>query len=243
MFEIRMAGLKIRLDNKYPFVFKQCTEYLTNDSEPFLLHACASAEEIEAELSLEMGADDHGGAESICLYREIAKQLHRFDALLMHGAVIGYKDRAYAFLAPSGTGKSTHIRLWHHYLGEDVFPVNGDKPILRKEGDAFTAYGTPWAGKEGWQRNIGLPLAGICLVTRGVENSIQKLSDENAVSGVLRQIYLPPEVEGTLATMALADELIARVPIYLLACNMTEDAVRTSFEALTGYEYERSRKE
>lgn len=241
MFGIRIAGLKAGLTNKYPFVFEQCQAYLAHDTAPFDLYALATDKEIEAELSLDMGADDHGGAESICLYRAIAKQLHRFDALLMHGAVIGYKDKAYAFLAPSGTGKSTHIRLWHRYLGDDVFPVNGDKPILRRENGIFTAYGTPWAGKENWQRNVGLVLAGICLVTRATENTVVRLSDAQAVSGVLRQIYLPPEPEGALATMALADELISKIPIYLLGCDMTEGAVKASFEALTGYEYEQAK--
>lgn len=243
MFEIRMAGLKIGLDNKYPFVFDQCQAYLADDTAPLDLRVCATDEEIDAELSLKIGADSREAAESICLYRGIAGQLYRFDALLMHGAVIGYKQKAYAFLAPSGTGKSTHISLWHRYLGDDVIPVNGDKPILRLEQDSFVAYGTPWAGKEGWQRNVGLPLAGICIVTRAMENTMQRLSPKDCVSALLRQIYLPQDASGTLATLALADTLIAKVPVYLLGCNMTMDAVKASFEALTGYEFDRNRKE
>ena len=208
MFKIRIAGITAELDNKYPFVLQQCRDYLADDATPPDFRVCATPEEIDAELSLDMTATDPGSAESICLYRGIAQQLHRFDALLMHGAVIGYGDKAYAFIAPSGTGKSTHIRLWHRYLGDAVFPVNGDKPILRYDKGVFTAYGTPWAGKEGWQRNLGLPLAGICFVTRGEENSICPLSADLAVPRLLRQIYLPPEPEAALAIMALADRLV-----------------------------------
>ncbi len=237
MFKIQIAGITAELVDRYPLVGYQCRDYLIDTHEPADIRAVASEDELNEELALGMSAVDRGSAESICLYRKIAAQLYRFDAFLMHGAVIGYRAKAYAFLAPSGTGKSTHIRLWHQYLGDKIIPVNGDKPILRLENGVFMAYGTPWAGKEGWQRNIGLPLAGVCLLKRGTENKIGLVKSDEAIANILRQIYLPPMPEGTLATMALADRLLTHIPIYSLACNMTEDAVKTAFEAMTGEEY------
>lgn len=236
--KICMAGLVVQLQSRYPYVEGQCRDYRVDEARPADIVASTTDSEIQKELSLCISATDSGSAESICLYRSVAGQLYRFDALLMHGAVIGYGDRAYAFLAPSGTGKSTHIRLWRRALGDGVYPVNGDKPILRLENGVFTANGTPWAGKEGWQRNISRPLAGICLLTRGSENSIRTLTPSEALKGLMRQIYLPKEPEGALATMALVDELVKRVPIYLLACNMEEEAAKTSFEAMTGCNFE-----
>lgn len=239
--KIRMAGLTVDLQNRYPYTERQCRDYRVNENLPADIVANATDHEIEKELSLCISAEDLGSAESICLYRSVAGQLHRFDALLMHGAVIGYGERAYAFLAPSGTGKSTHIRLWRKYLGDGVYPVNGDKPILRREEGVFTANGTPWAGKEGWQQNISRPLAGICLLTRGAENKILHLEPSRALGALMRQIYVPKDPEGALATMALIDDLISAVPIYLLACNMTEEAAKTSFEAMTGCNFEEAK--
>ena len=155
----------------------------------------------------------------------------------MHGAVIGFEGKAYAFLAKSGTGKSTHIRLWRAHLKDGVIPVNGDKPILRFHGDVLTAYGTPWAGKEGWQRNVGLPLAGICLLSRGERNRIERLPATDALSALMRQIYLPSDPMGAVATMALIDRLTKTVPIYALQCDMSEEAAKTSFEAMTGLSF------
>ncbi len=236
--KIGMAGLVVQLQSRYPHIEWQCRDYRVSEDLPADIVATTTDSEIQNELSLCISATDLGSAESICLYRSVAGQLYRFDSLLMHGAVIGYEQNAYAFLAPSGTGKSTHIRLWRKYLGDGVYPVNGDKPILRLQNGVFTANGTPWAGKEGWQRNISRPLAGICLLTRGTENRIRRLEPADALKGLMRQIYLPKDPEGALSTMALVDALVSRVPIYLLACNMTEEAARTSFEAMTGCNFE-----
>ncbi len=241
--KIRMAGLVADLQNRYSYTEEQCRDYRVDENTPADMVADATEDEMQKELSLCISATDLGSAESICLYRSIAGQLHRFDALLMHGAVIGYGERAYAFLAPSGTGKSTHIRLWRKHLGDGVYPVNGDKPILRLQEGIFTANGTPWAGKEGWQRNISRELAGICLLTRGIENKIVRLGPPQALGMLMRQIYLPKDPEGALATMALVDELVKKVPIYLLACNMTEEAAKTSFEAMTGCNFEDAKGE
>ena len=237
MLKIRIAGLTAELDNRYAYVVDQCRGYTVSEEERSDLTARATREQILRELSIEGTVQDPGYAESICLYRSIAEQLYAYDALLMHGAVIGFEGKAYAFLAASGTGKSTHIRLWRKHLKDGVIPVNGDKPILRFENGILTAYGTPWAGKEGWQRNLGLPLAGICLLTRGEVNSLEKIEPTGALSRLMRQIYLPKSPDGAIATMALIDRMADRIPIYRLACNMTEDAVKTSFEGMTGLSY------
>ena len=241
MFKIRMAGLTAELNNRYMFVKEQCHEYEVSSDMPSDMAVAASEEDIRLELSHEGTLQDAGYAESVCLYREIAKKLHGFDAFLMHGAVIGFEGKAYAFLAQSGTGKTTHIRLWRRYLKDGVLPINGDKPILRFENGVLTAYGTPWAGKEGWQRNMGLPLAGVCLLSRGTENRIARVAPEDALSGLLRQIYVPRDPMAAMATMAQIDKMTKEVPIYMLSCDMTEEAVQTSFEAMTGLSYQQSK--
>ena len=234
MFEIRMAGLKIGLDNKYPFVFDQCQAYLADDTAPLDLRVCATDEEIDAELSLEIGADSREAAESICLYRGIAGQLYRFDARLMHGAVIGYKQKAYAFLAPSGTGKSTHISLWHRYLGDDVIPVNGDKPILRRQSDgSYLAYGTPWCGKEGQGVNAAVSLDGICLLSRGPRDIIRPLTPEGYVNGIIRQVVFPTDTPSMIRGAHLLGDLIRTVPAIAAECTPTENAVALVARALT----------
>ena len=100
----------------------------------------------------------------------------------MHGAAIAFDGAAYLFTAPSGTGKTTHVRLWRQYLGSRVTVVNGDKPFLSLEPDGTVrVWGSPWAGKERWQSPISVPLCGVCLLERGTDR-ICRLPPEQALA-------------------------------------------------------------
>ena len=174
--------------------------------------------------------------ETLALLRKLAEILPSHSRILMHGASISYNDHAYLFTAPSGTGKSTHIRLWKRYLGDDVKIVNGDKPFISLE-DEPMIYGSPWAGKENWHRNCKMPLKGICFVQRGTTNSIRRIEASECLSLLFKQVYLPADTLAAGLTLELVDMLIKKVPLYVLTCDMSEDAVRCSFEALTGLSY------
>lgn len=139
----------------------------------------------------------------------------------------------------SGTGKSTHIRLWRRMIGSDVGIVNGDKPILQITDENVLVYGTPWAGKEKWQKNCCVPLKGICLLRRGEKNAIRKADFSSCTEEIFHQVYMPQEGDMLLKTMELLDRLLTLVPLYELSCDMTEEAVKTSFECLTGEPYRR----
>lgn len=172
------------------------------------------------------------------IYSEIAARLPKYNRVMLHGACISYKDKAYLFTAPSGTGKSTHVGLWQRYLGDNVTIINGDKPIFYiRESGSVCAFGTPWCGKEGWNRNESADLAGICFMKRGIENKIRRAKPDDAAPFLLRQMFLPKEPEAAALTLGLLDRIVSAIPAYLLECDMSEDAVRTSFEALTGEKY------
>lgn len=160
----------------------------------------------------------------------------------MHGAAIAFDGAAYLFTAPSGTGKTTHVRLWRQYLGSRVTVVNGDKPFLSLEPDGTVrVWGSPWAGKERWQSPISVPLCGVCLLERGTDR-ICRLPPEQALAPLFRQTYHRDDPALEYLTLGFLDALLRRVPVYRLTCGMTDDAVRCSFEALTGLPYENYRR-
>lgn len=166
------------------------------------------------------------------IYRRICAYALAHDAFLMHCAVIEYEGRGYAFSAPSGTGKTTHIRLWQKVFGADrVTVVNGDKPILRLIDGVFYAYGTPWCGKEGYNKNTRVPLAGLCFVTRGAENRIRPMSVDEAIPHLFSQIMVTDSAN-LARQMELADALLGKVPCYLLACNMEPEAARVAYRGM-----------
>lgn len=177
------------------------------------------------------------------LYRLAVEELPKHNSFIAHAAVIKYDGRAYAFMAPSGTGKSTHIKLWMDTLGPAATVINGDKPILRLDNTPagkpqVIACGSPWAGKEGWQTNTSAPLAGLCFLTRGNADTCRRVSPAEAFDSAVRQIYMPSDPTSAIKTLEFVDILLQTVPLYRLSCTMNKTAVKASFEAMTEHDFE-----
>ncbi len=238
-----IAGLRILIENKCLYTTKFCERYLSKDqTSPVDLTASVTKEDFEKEKELSQGFTD-GYIENICLYRSICLQIPNFQRMLLHCSVLDYDGQGYAFLGRSGTGKSTHTRLWLQHLTPTKV-VNGDKPILEYKEGKFLAYGTPWMGKEHWGEPTQVELKGLCFLEQAKENKIRKLTPQEVSSRLFSQILIPQEEETAIATLDLADKLIASVPAYLLECDISETALQTSFEGMTGLSFaEKKNKE
>ena len=238
MFTIAIAGLNIGIENRYDFVRRQCKNYLTDASPDF----CVSARQSEIEEEIEGSTEEvkttvrdlMGYSESIVLFRKICYELPRYNALLFHGAAVAYKGKAYVFSAPSGTGKTTHLRLWMRARAKDLTIINGDKPIFRLEDGTFRVYGTPWSGKEGWQNNVCAPVRAVCFLERSKENRIERMSDGEAAQALFAQLVYPRDPANLSAMLTLADGFVKSARFYRLHCNVSEEAARLSFETMTG---------
>ncbi len=104
--------------------------------------------------------------------------------MLMHASVIRYNGKGYLMTAPSGTGKSTHTRLWYDNIpGCDL--MNDDNPVVRIIGQEAIVYGTPWSGKTHCYRNIQAPIGGLVRLFQRPDNSIRKLSPLEAYCQLL----------------------------------------------------------
>ncbi|MBQ8685223.1 MAG: hypothetical protein IJ514_03520 [Clostridia bacterium] len=232
-----IAGLRILIENRCKYTERFCAAYLSADqTSPVHLSAKVTNEEFYEEKNASVQDFSDGYIENICLYRGICRQLPSLNRMLLHAAVLEYDGNGYAFLGKSGTGKSTHTGLWLKYLDGSKI-VNGDKPILQAAKEHFIAYGTPWMGKEGLGCNSSVPLKGLCFLEQAKTNEIVRLSPSEAATRLFSQILLPTDEENAAKTLELADELIAKTPAYLLKCTISEDAVKASYEAMTGKEY------
>ncbi|MBQ9224393.1 MAG: hypothetical protein IJ166_11825 [Prevotella sp.] len=106
------------------------------------------------------------------------------QTLLIHASTILNNGHGYAFIAKSGTGKSTHTQLWiKHIPGSEL--MNDDNPIVRIVGDQVFIYGSPWSGKTPCYRQIKAPLGAITRIDRAPKNSIEKLSPIEAFASLL----------------------------------------------------------
>lgn len=120
--------------------------------------------------------------ETLAVYRKFAENLLAYDTVLFHGSVVAVDGIGYLFTAKSGTGKSTHTRLWREYFGERAVMVNDDKPLLQVTENGVIVYGTPWDGKHHLSNNISVPLKAICILTRAEENHIESNFKFNGIS-------------------------------------------------------------
>lgn len=233
-FYIGIAELSIKIQSRFSFAREFCKDYIISAPDKADITVSADAETVKKEMTAADEPVSEEYAEILCIYRSIANQLPKFGCFVFHGAAISYNGLGYLFTAPSGTGKSTHIRLWRQYIGKDVDIINGDKPIIRISKDGVSVCSTPWAGKENWQKNRIFPLGGICLLNRGTQNSIEKLPPAENIKHLMNQIYLPKNPAMLSLTLEHMDKMLCRVPFYSLYCDMSKDAVKTSFEAMTG---------
>ena len=228
MITIEMAGLRIGLDTVTPYVLRSCARFLTDQTPDFTVGA--TKEQIENECRLTSCRPQIG--EFVCLYREIAERLPDFDRFVLHGATIQEAGRACIFTAKSGTGKSTHVRLWMERYGERVRIVNGDKPILWKREDGWYACGTPWCGKEGLTSTDCVRVAGLCLLERAQENTIRRAEKSELIQAIFHQIYRPKDEGRLLRFLTLFDDFLQSVPVWKLGCNMEPEAAEIAHDAM-----------
>lgn len=228
MFHIQLAEHLFTVDNQFSYVERLCRDYLTDEpGEQISL----STEGIEREQTAE-GHWPSAYLESLAVYRKICERLIQDNIVLFHCSALQLKGKAYLFTAPSGTGKSTHARLWREYFGGDVQMINDDKPLLHISPQKVTVFGTPFAGKEGRQTNTSAPVEGIVLLHQDTQNKIRRLSQEEAYPRLLAQTYRPKEPMAIVKTMGLVEQLAA-LPIYSLGCTISTEAVEIAYRALT----------
>ena len=171
--------------------------------------------------------------EFLAIYRRICSRLSDFDAFLIHGVAIDVFGDGYIFCAPSGTGKTTHMRYWSDIFGNNLTVINGDKPIIRLVDGAPIVYGTPWCGKEGLNTNSSATLKNLCFIHRSESNETKEIDTDRAFAQLMSQIQLPDSPMETLSLMALVDKLLSSCKKYDIFCNMSIDSAKTAYETIS----------
>ncbi len=231
-FCILTAGVAVRINHKYGFVRRLCEGYLT-DREPDL-SVSVTDDEIDAETELTNNVFPREVCEATCLHRAITNGLVKYGVMLIHSAAVSLDDEAYVFIAKSGVGKSTHIRLWQKVYGDRALVVNGDKPYYSFEDGVLTVHGSPWRGKELLGAPVSRPVRAICILERGEENEIRRASVSEALGRFFHQVLLPKDDPELSLFMKMADRILKEIPFYILKCNMNDDAAVVACRGMRG---------
>ena len=239
----KIADRVFEIKERFGYIEKACADYAVPPCAPDFTFEVTDEDMKRQREGMEKAGEPAAKEdylEFLTAYRYVSEFLWRDDCFLLHAAVISFDSKAYAFTAKSGTGKTTHIRLWKKNFGDRVDIVNGDKPLVRrvKEGGTvkFIAYGTPWCGKERYQRNVSAPLDGICVVTRGEKNEIERIGAGEAVPVLYKQMLVVPDKKYLTAMLDMIDSMVTAIPVYKLSCNMEDEAAYVACRAMTGAE-------
>ena len=169
-FTIRLAGQYFTICPVCDYIREYCKDYMVADVQrgtatetsgavsPVYFTIATTQSDIDFEREKSAREDIKEGIpirhfsdaylETLAVYRKIADHILSCDTLLFHGSVIAIDGEGYLFTAKSGTGKSTHTRLWREYFGERAVMVNDDKPLLHITDSGVTAYGTGMASTD-----------------------------------------------------------------------------------------------
>ena len=145
----------------------------------------------------------------------------------LHSSAISYKNQTILFSAPPGTGKSTHTALWKAMFPADTIILNDDFPAIKFINEVPVVFGTPWSGKDFINSNTSAPAAAIVFLRQSDTVSIKKLETPEALRFIITEICKYP-IKGLMNNLfSCIDKLFRSVPIYLLKCDISEDAVLT----------------
>lgn len=157
------------------------------------------------------------------------------QTVAIHTSVIQYYGRTVLFLGESGTGKSTHTRLWRENI-EGAVLLNDDSPILRIIDGKPWMFGSPWSGKTPCYKNESYPLAACVRLSQAPYNKIHRLNIPQGYAAI--HPSCPPDfayddilydyISETLG------QVLSEVPIFHLECLPDADAARLSCKTVFG---------
>lgn len=239
-FTIKLAGIPVLVRCRQEGNRAFFREYLTQESPRFTLEPgeedlALTRQQLHRQAALDGTPDGPYSPfflENCAIHWMLANELAIRNVLLMHGSAIVVDGECYIFTAPSGTGKSTHTRLWRQQFGDRAYMLNDDKPMLAVGEEGVTAYGTPWAGKHRLSRNASAPLIAVVQLERDRVNHLEPISSLQALPVLHSQALRPYTAAAMEQVLRLERQILKTVPFYHLGCNMDPEAALVAYRGI-----------
>ena len=156
-----------------------------------------------------------------------------YETLMVHASVIRHNGGGYMFLGRSGTGKSTHSRLWLNHI-DDAVLLNDDNPVIRVVDGEAVVFGTPWSGKTPCYKNESVPLKAIVRLSQAPYNKITRNIPLKAYASLMPACScMRWERASTDALHRTVEKVITKVRCWHLECLPDADAAYTCHKAVT----------
>ena len=239
-FTVKLADIPIRIRCRYSENRSFFRDYLTEHEPLFTIEP--RQEDLERMQTDFDRMDEADGfqkhqrtdvfLENNAIHALVAERLVEEGVLLMHGSALCMDGEAYIFTAPSGTGKSTHARLWREMFKDRVWMINDDKPMVKIEDGKAEVFGTPWDGKHHLSRNASAKLKAVVDLQRDEVNHIEPMKKSDAFPILMKQIYCSENPITMMRIMELEKTLLDAADFYTLGCNIHQDAAMTAWKGM-----------
>lgn len=148
----------------------------------------------------------------------------KYSLLSFHGVLMEHNGSGVIISAASGTGKTTHARLWRDH--KNTLIINGDRAVCKHTDKGWIGYGTPWSGTSGEQINRSVPLKALVVLERSEKNSAEVIYGMEAFGAVFPHVLYPSwDKELTEKAMDLLGNFMNHIPIIRLRCRPDVESV------------------
>jgi hypothetical protein len=133
---------------------------------------------------------------------------------LLHAASAIRNGKAFVFAGVSGAGKTTIASL----APPDVTLLTDEISYIRKDGNRYLAFGTPFTGELGkLGENVSAPLAALYLLEKGPQNQTAPVSAAEASRAFLANVlFFAEDPKLVRSVFHSACEFVGQVPIHRL---------------------------
>ncbi|HXH28156.1 MAG TPA: hypothetical protein VNL37_03870 [Candidatus Polarisedimenticolia bacterium] len=151
-------------------------------------------------------------------------RLARARGVLVHACGLSIDGRGLLFLGTSGAGKSTTARLYRERGGATI--LSDDRIAIRREGDGFRIYGTPWHGEDGWEAPASATLSAVFLLEQAPRNRLIDLTPSTAVAQMMVRAFPAMwDQEGLEFAVKFLADVADRLPVRRLQFVPEQSAV------------------
>lgn len=231
MMNIKIAGLSVEIETPDEKLVSLCAPYRCEGAPDFTI--AVTQDELAAEAALAPDAPDWE-VFGLATYRKLCYRALAYNCILFHSSAVAVDGRGYLFSAPSGTGKSTHARLWREMLGSRLDVINDDKPLLRLIDGSWFVCGSPWNGKHNLGSNRQVPIQGICFLEQADRNEIFQIDQQSAIPQLLNQMLRPADLDGMDRLLGLTADLLFQIPMWKMRCLPNLSAADLCYQTMKG---------
>lgn len=205
--------------------------YVCNENPNYEIKT--SEEDISSWIALHPEKSEREYVETLVVQAKVACLLAKHSTFIIHGSSVYLDDirNGYAFIGPSGVGKSTHVQKLKDHYKDRLSIINDDKPFIDKE---YNLYGSPWNGKAHLSSNVNAKLRALFVIYQSKANKIDKLSPSDALSMLVKQIHLPKGIEESNKGLTYLINLSKDIPIYHLGLNLEDDSINNTVNIMEG---------